>query len=128
MLPSRVLLATFIMAALSPLADAQEPLRIQSLQRCGDLLASERQDWCMQVRGLGEKLPTLRLGDDTLPASAVKRSGDGLRLQLNSKEHRSAPLWLEDGSRASNPVWLSLHRSHVLAAGPDEVAKNMDCQ
>jgi hypothetical protein len=126
MLPNRALLSAFVVALLSPLAEAQEPLRIQSLQRCGDLLASEKQEWCMQVRGLGAKLPRLRLGDDTLPASAVKRTGDGLRLQLNSNEHRSAPLWLEDGSRASNPVWLSLHRSHVLAAGPDEVAKNMD--
>lgn len=126
MLPNRVVLSALVMAVLSPLADAQEALRIQSLQRCGDLLASERQQWCMQVRGLGDKLPKLHLGDDTLPASAVQRSGDTLRLQLNSNEHRSAPLWLEDGPRASNPVWLSLHRSHVLAAGPDEVAKNMD--
>ena len=126
MLLNRPLLAALVMAVLSPLASAQEPLRIQSLQRCGDLLAGDQQEWCMQVRGLGAKLPRLRLGDDTLPASAVKRTGDGLRLQLNSNEHRSAPLWLEDGSRASNPVWLSLHRSHVLAAGPDEVAKNMD--
>ncbi len=126
MLPNRALLSAFIVALLSPLADAQEPLRIQSLQRCGDLLASDRQDWCMQVSGLDEKIPALHLGDDTLPSSAVKRYEGGLRLQLNSEEHRSAPLWLEDGSRASNPVWLSLQGSHVLAAGPDEVAKNMD--
>ncbi|HFQ8766113.1 TPA: S8 family serine peptidase, partial [Pseudomonas aeruginosa] len=36
------------------------------------------------------------------------------------------PLWLEQGGRSSNPVWLTLNGSHVLAAGPDEVAKNMD--
>lgn len=126
MLPNRVVLSALIMAVLCPLANAQDALRIQSLQRCGDLLAGEKQEWCLQVRGLGEALPKLRLGEDTLPAAAVQRSGDTLRLQLNSNEHRSAPLWLEDGARASNPVWLSLHRSHVLAAGPDEVAKNMD--
>ena len=126
MLPNRVVLSALVMAVLCPLANAQDALRIQSLQRCGDLLAGEKQEWCLQVRGLGEALPKLRLGEDTLPASAVQRSGDTLRLQLNSNEHRSAPLWLEDGARASNPVWLSLHRSHVLAAGPDEVAKNMD--
>ncbi|WAJ36346.1 S8 family serine peptidase [Pseudomonas sp. GOM7] len=126
MLPNRALLCAFSMALLSPLAEAEEPLRIHSLQRCGDLLAQERQDWCLQVRGLGEKLPRLHLGEQTLPASAVTRSHDELRISLNRREQQSAPLWLEDGPRASNPVWLSLHRSHVLAATPDEVAKNMD--
>lgn len=126
MLPNRALLCAFFMTVLSPQAEAQEALRIQSLQRCGDLLAIDRQDWCLQVRGLGAKLPRLHLGDAILPASLVKRSEGRLRLQLSRAEYRSAPLWLEDGPRVSNPVWLSLNRSHVLAATPGEVAKNMD--
>ncbi|MBA4242348.1 MAG: peptidase S8 and S53 subtilisin kexin sedolisin [Pseudomonas sp.] len=126
MLPKRAFLCVLALALLSPLAHAEQALRIKSLQRCGDLLATDRQEWCLQVRGLGEKVPRLRLGDKTLPAKAVQRSEGGLRLQLSRDEHRSAPLWLEDGSRVSNPVWLSLNGSHVLAAGPDEVAKNMD--
>jgi len=88
MLPNRAFLCMLVMALLSPLADAQQALRIQSLQRCGDLLVSEKQDWCLQVRGLGEKLPRLRLGDDTLPSSAVQRNGDSLRLQLSRNELR----------------------------------------
>lgn len=126
MLPNRAFLCVLALALLSPLADAEQALRIKNLQRCGDLLATDRQEWCLQVRGLGEKVPRLRLGGNTLPAEAVQRSEGGLRLQLGRDEHRSAPLWLEDGSRVSNPVWLSLNDSHVLAAGPDEVAKNMD--
>ena len=35
-------------------------------------------------------------------------------------------MWLEVDGQASNPVWLTRQRSHVVAAGPDEVAKNMD--
>ena len=39
MLPNRALLAALILALLAPFAGAEEPLRIHSLQRCGDLLA-----------------------------------------------------------------------------------------
>lgn len=126
MQPNRALLCAFFMALLSPLADAAEALRIKSLQRCGDLLDNQHQDWCLQVRGLGSTLPKLHLGESTLPASLVCRSEGGLRLQLSTAQYRSAALWLEDGERVSNPVWLSLNSSHVLAATPDEVAKNMD--
>ena len=37
MLPNRALFSALVVALLSPLAEAQEPLRIQSLQRCGDV-------------------------------------------------------------------------------------------
>lgn len=126
MLPKIALFCALALGACCAVASTEQPLRIEGLQRCGNLFEHERQQWCMQVRGLGEQMPTLRLGGTTLPASVIERSENGLRLELRRDEHRSAPLWLEDGSRASNPVWLSLNSSHVVAAGPDEVAKNMD--
>lgn len=46
------LFAGLILALLAPFATTEEPLRIQSLQRCGDLLAHERQQWCLRVSGI----------------------------------------------------------------------------
>ena len=105
---------------------AQEPLRLEGLKRCGDLLESRRQDWCLTVRGMGDATPRLKLGAKAIPADRVQREGEHLRLRLNRADYQSGPLWLEDGPRASNAAWLTLRNSHVLAAGPDEVAKNMD--
>ncbi|WP_429505687.1 S8/S53 family peptidase [Pseudomonas sp. 2835] len=115
------------MGLVSPLALAAEaPLRITQLQRCGDLLTGTNQQWCLQVSGLGEQRPTVWLGDKALPVQAVQRQGQVITLHLQASQHRSAPLWLEAPGQRSNPVWLSLNSSHVLAARPDEVAKNMD--
>jgi len=108
---------------LSALAQADEPLRIERLQRCEDLL-SERQVFCAGTRGLAAGEVKVLLGGKALPASALRRDGDRLRLDLDARP--SAPLWIEQGDRRSNPVWLSMAGSHVLAARPEEVAKNMD--
>ncbi|WP_414538258.1 S8 family serine peptidase [Pseudomonas sp. CAM1A] len=108
------------------MAQASEGLRIVSLKRCGELLDSQRQEWCLTVRGLSAQPPTLKFGNKTIPSSAVAREGDRLRLRLDSSERQSGPLWLEYGTRTSNAVWLTLRNSHVLAAGPEEVARNMD--
>jgi len=105
---------------------AQEPLRLESLKRCGDLLQSQHQQWCLTARGLGTTTPQLKLGNKALPADAIQRDGQNLRLRLDSADYQSGPLWLEDGSRTSNAAWLTLRNSHVVAAGPDEVARNMD--
>lgn len=107
-------------------AAAEAPLRVEHLQRCADLLQSHTQDWCLHVRGMGGQTPQLRLGDAALPAESVQRQGDTLRLRLDARQHSSAPLWLIDDERVSNAVWLSLRNNHVLAAGPHEVATNMD--
>ncbi|WP_132531412.1 S8/S53 family peptidase [Pseudomonas aeruginosa] len=126
-MPLRRAVFAILFASLgSPLVAAETPLRLERLERCGDLLASERQEWCLRVRGLGAGLPRLLLDGRELPATALRREGDGLRLRLDRRGHASGPLWLEQGGRSSNPVWLTLNGSHVLAAGPDEVAKNMD--
>ncbi|MDO7896939.1 S8/S53 family peptidase [Pseudomonas citrulli] len=119
-------LAALLALATHPAIAAQEPLRLEGLKRCGDLLDSQHQEWCLAVRGLGEAVPTLQLGAKALPADAVRRDGNTLRLSLASARYQSGPLWLRDGSRQSNAAWLSLRNSHVLAAGPGEVADNMD--
>lgn len=107
------------------LAEGPAP-RITELQRCGDLLAQVPQQWCLQVEGLDSQPPVLWLGGQPLPHHAFKRQGRTLTLQLDPGQYRSAPLWLEAQGLQSNAVWLSTGSSHVLAAGPGEVAKNMD--
>lgn len=119
-------LATLLALVGSPMAVAEQPLRLEQLARCGDLLDSQRQTWCLTVRGLQDTSPTLKLAGQTLPADAVQRDGQTLRLTLDSQGRQSGPLWLEDGNRASNAAWLTLRNSHVVAAKADEVAKNMD--
>ncbi len=116
-----------LMAIFSSAVSAQpDTLRIKQLQRCGDLLGEGAQHWCLRAEGLGAVVPTVRLGGSPLAQAGVERQGDMLRLTLAKDEQRSAPLWLQDGERTSNAVWLTRQRSHVVAAGPGEVAKNMD--
>ncbi|MEB6588049.1 MULTISPECIES: S8/S53 family peptidase [Pseudomonas] len=105
---------------------AADSLRIKQLQRCGDLLGDAEQQWCLRAEGLEAGLPTVWLGGVQLSKAEIERQGDRLTLKLAKAAERSAPLWLQDGGRTSNPVWLSRQRSHVVAAGPGEVAKNMD--
>jgi hypothetical protein len=105
---------------------AADGLRIKQLQRCGDLLGEGGQQWCLRAEGLGADVPKVWLGGVRLPAADIERKGDRLTLNLAKKAQRSAPLWLEYDGRTSNPIWLTRQRSHVVAAGPDEVAKNMD--
>ncbi|MDM3887168.1 S8/S53 family peptidase [Pseudomonas sp. BCRC 81390] len=116
-----------LMAIFSSAVSAQpDTLRIKQLQRCGDLLGEGAQHWCLRAEGLGAAVPTVRLGGSQLAEAAIERQGNTLRLTLPTAGQRSAPLWLQDGERTSNAVWLSTQRSHVVAAGPGEVAKNMD--
>jgi hypothetical protein len=122
---SATLVTLFTLSA-STLAVAQEPLRLEGLKRCGDLLENQRQEWCLTARGLGDATPQLKLGEKSIPVDSIQRDGNNLRLRLNNADYQSGPLWLEDGPRASNAVWLTLRSSHVVAAGPNEVAKNMD--
>jgi hypothetical protein len=118
---ARAALATLLFTAL-PL-HAAETLRINQLQRCGDLLDDSR-EYCLHARGLTEGELRVQLGDVPLEAERIRRDGQRLRLKL--PDGPSAPLWLQQDERRSNPVWLSRGSSQVLAAGPDEVAKNMD--
>ncbi|MEF9896862.1 MAG: S8/S53 family peptidase [Pseudomonas sp.] len=112
---------------ISPLTSAaQAPLRITQMQRCGNVLASDEQQWCLQVSGLGNQRPTVWLGDKALAPEAVQLKDESVQLRVSKRDHVSASLWLELTGRRSNPVWLSVSNSHVVAARPDEVARNMD--
>lgn len=121
---SRIALALAL--AVSTAALAEQPLRLQQLKRCGDLLNSQQQTWCLRVQGLGQATPQLLLSGQAVAPERVQRQGDTLRLQLDGTAVQSGPLWLQDGPRASNAAWLTLRNNHVLAAGPKEVARNMD--
>lgn len=111
--------------ALSCLA-AADPLRIQQLQRCGDLLAKQDQEFCLQVSGLGEAGWQVYLDGAALQSDKLERRDGTLRIRLDASTIRSGPLWLEQGGLASNPVWLTVNGSHVVAASQDQVARNMD--
>lgn len=100
--------------------------RIEQLQRCEDMFAAERQTFCLRISGLSAEPLKLTLQDKVIPAGSVARTGDTLRLTLRAADYTSGPLWLQQGGQPSNPVWLSLKSSHVVAATRDEVAKNMD--
>nr|WP_296187582.1 S8/S53 family peptidase [Pseudomonas sp. UBA1879] len=108
------------------MADAQEPLRLERLNRCGDLLDRQHAEWCLSVRGLTNAPATLTLNGNVLPTQAVQRQGDALHIRLNAGDYASGPLQVKQGERSSNGVWLTAHGSHVIAARPNEVAKNMD--
>lgn len=107
-------------------AAAEDPIRITQLKRCGDLFAEDSQSWCLQAKGLPRANVQLYLNSQRLDADTLQRDGEQLRLTLGPDAVRSGPLWLEHDGTRSNPVWLSAGRSQVLAAKPDEVARNMD--
>nr|WP_197674581.1 S8/S53 family peptidase [Halopseudomonas sabulinigri] len=105
---------------------AAEPIRIQQLQRCGDLLETRKQTFCLQVQGLQMGAWQATLNGERLDVAQPAGDQDGLQLQIDAEGKKSGPLLLEQAGRQSNPVWLTLGTSHVVAATADEVAKNMD--
>ena len=121
-MPARVALLALLLA--SPLLHAETPLRITQLQRCGALLQADTGQYCLRSQGLTHGEVKVHLGERTLDPAQIERDGATLRLQV--ADGPGAPLWLEQAGRRSNPVWLSRGRSQVVAARPDEVAKNMD--
>src|SRR3546814_433086 len=107
-------------------AAAEDPIRITQLKRCGDLFAEDSLSWCLSAKGLPSGGVQLYLNGERVAADTLQRDGKQLRLTLAPDAVRSGPLWLERNGQRSNPVWLSAGRSQVLAAKPDEVARNMD--
>lgn len=102
----------------------ERPLRLKDLQRCGDLFSSEQLTFCLRSEGIARD--DLKVMLRNKPVEVTQEKNGQLRLTLNRQDHQSGPLWLEQGERRSNPVWLTLNGSHVLPASPDEIAKNMD--
>jgi hypothetical protein len=119
-----LLLATTLFSAVA--AHADQPLRIEGLARCDNVLDAQLQTFCLSVRGLDTATVQLKVGGQAVPEALFERAGERLKLRLKTADWRSAPLWLEQAGRSSNAVWLSMAGSHVLAATPAQVAKNMD--
>lgn len=104
-----------------------DSLRITHLERCGDFFAPEYQEFCISAKGeIESDQLQIKFGKKTLPKQAVFHKGNLLRIKVTPAQHESAPLWLEQGDMKSNPVWLSMKGSHIIAANENEVAKNMD--
>ncbi|MFF7710151.1 S8 family serine peptidase [Pseudomonas sp. NPDC007930] len=121
-MPPRWLCFT-LFTCLAGLATAETPLRIERLARCGDVLDFAHPRYCVRAHGLSTEPVQARLAGQVVNA---ERSADGLRLELQPGSQHSGPLLISQGSRLSNPVWLSLNNNHVLAAGPGEWVQNMD--
>src|SRR5690554_6974511 len=105
-------------------AAAAAPLRITQLQRCGDLLETHQLTFCLQIAGLQQTPLQIQHNGNALPSDQI-RQGDGqIQLQIDAASSKSGPLWVEQRGQASNPIWLSLGSSHVLAADQQAVARN----
>jgi len=119
-------LAVLISLAVVGIAMATEPLRIAQLQRCGDLLESRQPTFCLQTSGLQEGQWQVYINGEALDAQRVSKRQDQLHLRIDAAEAKSGPLWLEQQGQSSNPVWLSLGSSHVLAADEKAVTQNRE--
>ncbi len=124
-MPLRLLLLAAALFS-AAVVHADQPLRIERLARCDNLLDAQWQTFCLSVRGLDPATAQLKVGGQAVPQASFEREGERLKLRLKTADWRSAPLWLEQAGRSSNAVWLSMAGSHVLAATPAQVAKNMD--
>ena len=113
-------------AALPFSVHSAQPLRVEQLLRCGDRLQADVQEFCLRVSGLGEENWQARLNGTPIKHEAMQREDGQMRIRINPGESESGPLWFEQDGQSSNPVWLSLKGSHVVAATDKEVAKNMD--
>lgn len=113
-------------AALPFSVHSAQPLRVEQLLRCGDRLQADVQEFCLRVSGLGEESWQARLNGTPIKHEAMQREDGQVRIRINPGESESGPLWFEQDGQSSNPVWLSLKGSHVVAATDKEVAKNMD--
>lgn len=113
-----------LLAAHLCLADA---VRIKHLERCGNIFDKQIQEFCIAMaEGLSADRLTVKLNGKSLPSNKVKREGNLLRILVHTSQYESGALWIEAGKQSSNPVWLSLQGSHVVAATDEEVTKNMD--
>ena len=115
-----------VLSLLSLCIYADTPLRITQLQRCGNLLDSRQPTYCLQVSGLQSGPAQLRFNGAAVPTDRIEYRQTHLRVRLDAAANRSGPLLVEQGDQLSNPVWLSLGSSHVLAADQGAVARNRE--
>lgn len=118
-----LLILPLVLAAVANVAQALEPLRLERLERCDDLLDTQRQVFCLKARGLEAGAVQVLLAGTKIDS---EREADRLKVTLQAGRNPSGGVWLEQAGRSSNAVWLSMAGNHVLAARPNEVATNMD--
>ncbi|WP_260579103.1 S8/S53 family peptidase [Vreelandella populi] len=123
---NRLAPALAFMLMLTATGATAEPLRVEQLQRCGNLLELESQEFCLHVSGLDDTSFEVKLNGAPLQAENLSHDNGKVRVRISSAEAQSGPLRFEQHEQSSNPVWVSLKGSHVLAATDQEVAKNMD--
>lgn len=119
------ILAFLLVLAAFP-ADANSPSgpRIAELQPCALRLDQSVQEFCLRVRDLQDGPYRVLLAGEPLPKHLIQRDGDMLRLRLDRNDFRSRPVWIEQGERSSNPVWLTLQGAQVLAASEERTQQN----
>lgn len=122
----RIFPLVVLLLALAANHSHADSLRIQHIQRCGDLLDTVQREYCLTVKGIAGDSLRVQLNGKRLPDRNITYEAGQVRLALAAKHYQSGPLWLEQDDEKSNPVWLSLKSSHVVAAHEGEVAKNMD--
>ncbi|WP_236409724.1 S8/S53 family peptidase [Pseudomonas sp. S31] len=112
-------LLALVVILMSDAGEAAAAIRIEKLAPCGPWAPGQPRAWCVQARGLSDAIPQVLLGGREIPASRVTREGRTLHLQLPERPLDSGSLWLRDGMRISNPVWLSTRQSYVLSANSE---------
>lgn len=120
------LIFTGAAAVAEPSANTEQPLRIEQLQRCGNLLEMDTQEFCLTVSGLDSHDFQVKLNGTPLPTEDLTYHDHQVQVRINKADAESGPLWFEQHEQSSNPIWVSLKGSHVVAATDQEVAKNMD--
>ncbi len=119
-------LSAFMLMVITTVAVAEQPLRVEQLQRCGNLLQMDSQEFCLHVSGLDSSDFQVKLNGTPLPAEDITHKDERVRVRIDKADAESGPLWFEQHEHSSNPIWVSLKGSHVVAATDQEVVKNQD--
>lgn len=119
-----VYLLASVVILLAYTAEALGALRIDDLRPSGHTLIDGVQRWCVRVRE-HQNLPVVVMDGVALAEHRVKRVGNTLCFDL-PHDINSGPLWLREGGRTSNSVWLSIRKSWVLSPSRGRLAKIAD--
>ena len=93
-------------------------LRIEHLERCGDLFNERRQEFCLRIAGdVSAGKLTIKLDGKSLPDAQIKRDENALHIRISSRRYNSGPLWIEHNKLASNAVWRCSSRASANDAG-----------
>jgi subtilisin family serine protease len=118
-----VIALTALIASPASTAAAESTPRIVSLARCGNLLDPGKYTFCGK---LAQPAATLRATLDETPLPVQVTPDGRFELTFPVAAHASGALRLWQDDASSNPVWLSLQDSAIVAATRDEVVENQD--